>query len=98
MVIEWLRLAVTAAKQDEYLFHDRAIWTATLSSYPGYIDKVVWHEPSDPDHLVLVISWHTLRQWKAIPQNVLDETDRRMTAAIGVLYPIVESRRFDTVG
>jgi hypothetical protein len=47
---------------------------------------------------VLVITWHTLRQWKSIPQSVLDETDRRMTAVIGTAYPIVESRHFETAG
>jgi uncharacterized protein (TIGR03792 family) len=98
MVIEWLRLAVPADRQDEYLFHDRAIWTAELARWPGFIDKTVWVEPADPDHVVLVITWHTLRQWKSIPQSVLDETDRRMTAVIGTAYPIVESRHFETAG
>jgi uncharacterized protein (TIGR03792 family) len=98
MVIEWLRLAVPAKKQDEYLFHDRAIWTAELSRWPGFIGKTVWIEPADPDHIVLVITWHTLRQWKSIPQAVLDETDRRMATAIGTTHPIVESRHFETAG
>lgn len=98
MVTEWLRLAVPADKQDEYLFHDRAIWTAELSRWPGYAGKEVWHEPEDPDHLVLIIQWHSLRQWKAIPEAVLIETDRKMEAAMGVLFPIVESRTFNTVG
>jgi uncharacterized protein (TIGR03792 family) len=98
MVIEWLRIAVPAARQDAYLFHDRVIWTAELSRWPGYVGKTVWHEPDALDHLVLVIEWDSLRQWKAIPEAVLIETDRRMEAAMGELFPIIESRTFNTVG
>jgi uncharacterized protein (TIGR03792 family) len=97
MVIEWLKIHVPAARQDAYLFHDREIWTQTLARYPGYIGKAVWHEPAEPDYLVLVISWHSLRQWKAVPQDVLDATDARMKAAMGEEHAIVESRHFDTV-
>jgi uncharacterized protein (TIGR03792 family) len=97
MVIEWLKIHVPAAKQDAYLFHDKAIWSETLSRYPGYIGKTVWHEPAEPDYLVLIISWHSLRQWKAVPQDVLEATDARMLAAMGELFEIVEGKHFDTV-
>lgn len=97
MVIEWLKIHVPAAKQNEYLLHDKAIWTETLARYPGFIGKAVWHEPAEPDYLVLIISWHSLKQWKAVPQDVLDATDARMLAAMDELYPIVEGRHFDTM-
>jgi uncharacterized protein (TIGR03792 family) len=97
MVIEWLKIHVPAAKHDAYLFHDKAIWSETLSRYPGYIGKTVWHEPAEPDYLVLIISWHSLRQWKAVPQDVLNDTDTRMLAAMGEAFEIVEGKHFDTV-
>lgn len=87
MVVEWLKFAVPATEQAAFLAADAAVWTPLLSRYPGYLRKEVWQDPSDRDHLVMVIHWQSREQWKSIPEDVLIEGDRRFQAQLGREYP-----------
>ncbi|ABB56535.1 TIGR03792 family protein [Synechococcus elongatus] len=97
MVVEWLKFAVPATEQAAFLAADAAVWTPLLSRYPGYLRKEVWQDPSDRDHLVMVIHWQSREQWKSIPEDVLIEGDRRFQAQLGREYPLVEAQEFAIV-
>lgn len=83
MVIEWLKFIVTPELREKFVQQDDEIWTATLSQYPGFLRKEVWISPDRLDEVVVVIHWDSMEAWKSVPQDVLDQTDARFTAAMG---------------
>ena len=90
MVIEYLRFDVPPDLRAAFLAADAAIWTASLSRYPGFIDKETWLDQAT-GQVVTLLRWQTLEAWKSIPQSDLDEIDARMGE---LRMPIVESRAF----
>ncbi len=94
MVIEWLKFKVPAANRDRYLAIDDEIWTSALATYPGFLDKITWLEPGHDDEVIFVISWATREQWKAIPEDDLEEINQRFDEALGVSYELLESKEF----
>lgn len=94
MVVEWLKVSVPKQKRDRYLQVDAEIWSATLSKYPGYIKKEIWLDPNREDDLIMVIYWESKEAWKSVPADVLEETDRRFTEAMGESFPFLEEREF----
>jgi uncharacterized protein (TIGR03792 family) len=97
MVIEWLNIPVPTARQDDYLRHDRLIWTETLARQPGFAGKEVWRDPDSPEILHLVIRWDSLAHWQAVPKTVLAATDTAFVAALGEAFPVALCTRFDVV-
>lgn len=97
MVVEWLKVRVPREQQPMYLEADARIWTPVLASQPGFLEKHVWRDMTDPDALILVIHWETLAQWKAIPGDVLAQTDARFVAALGQRFAFLEERTFEVV-
>ena len=81
MVIEWLHYRVPLAQQPAFLQADAAVWTAALSPRPGYLGKQVWRDSADPDSLSLIIRWHSRAEWKAVPADLLEDTERRFREA-----------------
>ena len=88
MVIEYLRFDVPSDKRSAFLAADAAIWTASLSQYPGFIGKETWLDQTT-GHIVTLLRWQTLKAWKSIPQADLDAIDARMG---DMQMPIVEAR------
>ena len=89
MVIEWLQFRVPVADQAHYMAQDAAIWTACLAAHPGFLGKEVWCAVDDPTALHLVIRWHSMAQWKAVPQTALDAADAAFKAAMGTAFPVL---------
>ncbi len=89
MIIEQLTFRVPAALRPRYLALDAEIWTATLAAQPGFLGKEVWVEADDPDSLHLIIRWQSRAQWKAVPTDLLADTDRRFAAALGQQVPVL---------
>ena len=83
MVIEQLTFLIQPSLQARFLVLDHDIWTRTLAAQPGYIGKEIWREAGAPDRLHLVIRWESRQAWKAVPTDLLAETDRQFTAAFG---------------
>ena len=83
MVIEWLDFQVIPELREQFIQLDREIWTATLTKYPGFLGKEVWLEPDRVDRLSLVISWQTREQWKAVPIEILEQTEQEFAQKIG---------------
>lgn len=94
MVIEWLKVKVPAELRETYIQKDAEIWTPVLASYPGFVRKEVWINPKDETELVMVIHWQTKDAWKAIPAEVLQETDRKFTTAMGQPFPFAEEGEY----
>jgi uncharacterized protein (TIGR03792 family) len=95
MVIEWLKIPVPSARQDDYLRHDTAIWTQILSKQPGFTGKEVWRDPDSPDILHLVIRWDSYAHWQAVPETVLAAADRAFCSALGDSFPVALCTRYD---
>lgn len=94
MVIEWLKFRVDATQRDRYLAIDDEIWTSALKTYPGFLDKTTWLDPNHEDEVIFVIAWSTREQWKAIPEDDLEQINQRFDAALGISYDLLESKEF----
>jgi len=83
MVIEWLKFKVAPALREKFIQADEAVWTESLSKYPGFLGKQVWISPKAEDEIVLVIHWASYDHWGDIESHVLEELDRRFTQELG---------------
>ncbi|MEM1254168.1 MAG: TIGR03792 family protein [Cyanobacteria bacterium P01_H01_bin.21] len=95
MVVEWLKFRVDAAQRDRYIAIDNEIWTPALATYPGFLDKATWLDPNHDDEVIFVISWATREQWKAIPEEDLEQINQRFDTALGFGYDLLESKEFN---
>ncbi|NJL10294.1 MAG: TIGR03792 family protein [Calothrix sp. SM1_7_51] len=98
MVIELLRFKVPPEMLEKYIQLDTEIWTKALAQYPGFLGKEVWTNPHNPQFVILVIHWAKKEDWKAVPQNELDEIGRRFDQALGFSYEMVESSEYQVRG
>lgn len=95
MVIEWLKFKVDAKDREKFIQKDAEIWTATLSQYPGFLGKEIWINPTNEAEIILIIRWNTRKEWKIIPQSVLDETEQKFAQAAGnISYEMIESSEY----
>ena len=96
MVIEWLKFRVVSQLQEKFLQKDAEIWTPLLASYPGFLGKETWFVPEKTEEIILVIRWHTRKQWKSIPLQILSETEREFLVQMGENnYEMIETREFE---
>jgi uncharacterized protein (TIGR03792 family) len=95
MVIEWLQFRVESESREKFIQKDDEVWTATLATYPGFIGKEIWLDPTALDRITLVIRWQTREQWKSVPQEILDETERKFALAMGeTSYEMIETSEY----
>lgn len=97
MVIEWLKFTVDSKSREQFIQKDEAIWTASLSTYPGFLGKEVWIEPNAPDKVIFTIRWQTRKQWKSIPVKDLLMIEQEFSAAMSKMninYKMTESKEF----
>jgi uncharacterized protein (TIGR03792 family) len=95
MVIEWLKFEVAEANREQFIQQDEAIWTALLSSYPGFLSKEVWINPKSPTEVTCVIHWQSMELWQAIPADVLKTTEQRFAQAMGDgTYKLLEAKDY----
>ena len=97
MVIEWLKFRVDSKLREKFIQKDEAIWTASLSTYPGFLGKEVWIEPKEPDKVIFTIRWQTRQQWKSIPVKDLAEIEQQFFTAMkkmNINYKMIESKEF----
>lgn len=94
MVIEWLKIRVASELREKFIAKDAQVWTAMLSGYPGFLSKEVWINPETPTEVVLIIRWQTLEQWKAVPADILVETDQLFTKEFGEPQEIIEAAQY----
>ncbi|MBE9169370.1 TIGR03792 family protein [Pleurocapsales cyanobacterium LEGE 06147] len=95
MVIEWLEFKVDPESREKFIQKDNEVWTALLVTYPGFIGKEIWLDPTALDQVTMVIRWQTRQQWKSVPQEILEETERKFARAMGVTpYEMIETREY----
>ncbi len=94
MVIEWLLFRVVPEAREKFIQQDEAIWTSTLSAYPGFLGKEIWLEPQKSDRITVVIRWQTREQWKSIPQDVLVATERQFAKVMGETYKTIDTAEY----
>lgn len=97
MVIEWLRIPVPRDMHEVYLARDAVIWTPVLAAQPGFAGKESWRDAGDPDTLHLVIRWHSLAQWQAVPRALLDATDAAFAVALGTTYAVAACLTYEVL-
>lgn len=97
MVIEWLKFKVDSDSREQFIQQDEKIWTAALSTYPGFLGKEVWIEPNALGKVVFIIRWQTREQWKSIPEKDLREIEQkfsRVMREMNIRYQMTESKEF----
>lgn len=95
MVIEWLQFTVEPESREKFIQKDDEVWTATLATYPGFIGKEIWLDPTALDRVTMVIRWQTREQWKSVPQEILEETEQKFARAMGETpYKMIETAEY----
>jgi len=97
MVIEWLKFNVDSEEREQFIQEDEKIWTASLSSYPGFLGKEVWIEPNAPAKVIFTIRWQTREQWKSISPKDLAKIEQKFSHIMkdmGINYKMVESKEY----
>jgi uncharacterized protein (TIGR03792 family) len=89
MIIEHLTFSVPQKLWPRFLALDAEIWTATLARQPGFLGKEVWADTDSPATFHLIIRWTDRDVWKAVPADLLAETDQRFVTALGVQIPVL---------
>jgi len=97
MVVEWLEFQVDEELREQFIQKDEAIWTAALSTYPGFIGKEVWIEPNALGKVVFAIRWQTREQWKSIPVKdliAIEQDFAKVMVQMKIKYKMIESKEF----
>ncbi|MEM6611051.1 MAG: TIGR03792 family protein [Cyanobacteria bacterium P01_C01_bin.72] len=97
MVIEWLEFKVDSDSREQFIQQDEKTWTASLSTYPGFLGKEVWIEPSASDKVIFVIRWQTRQQWKSIPVSDLAKIEQefsKIMADMSISYRMTVSKEY----
>lgn len=98
VIIEHLTLAIPDGTEDAFLRADAEVWTDTLSAQPGFLGKETWVELNARTRVHLTIRWATREDWKAVPGDLLEATDARMTKAFGHAVPVLSCEEFEVIG
>lgn len=97
MIIEWLKFRVPPQHQAEFISQDEQIWTAKLSGYSGFVGKEVWLNPNVAEEVIMIVRWQTRQQWKSIPVEELNATQRQFDLATSTItHEMIESLEFET--
>lgn len=95
MVIEWLEFQVNPEAREKFIQKDQEIWTNFLAKQPGFLGKELWINPAIEEELIIVVHWQTKEQWKAVLQNLLDETEAKFSLAMGKdNYQLIKVKEF----
>ncbi|KJH72466.1 cyanobacterial protein, TIGR03792 family [Aliterella atlantica CENA595] len=98
MVIEFLRIEVTAQYREQYLQLDREIWTTALAKCPGFISKEVLLNPNKPAEVILIIRWASREEWKSTSCQLLAEVEAQFALATGSIHhQIIESVEYQVI-
>jgi uncharacterized protein (TIGR03792 family) len=94
VAMEYLRVKVRPEEVDRFVQADRDVWTTFLSQQPGFLHKQVLCSKTTPGEIVMLTQWRSREEWKSISQDLLDETDRKFTVAMGRSVPFTETGEY----
>ncbi len=72
VIIEHLRLRVPSQKREAWLKAEKGSWEPWLAEKKGFLGRQLFWDDQN-EEAVLIISWESREQWKAIPQSEIDE-------------------------
>ena len=88
MVIEELRLKVSADVKEVWLNAEKEIWEPWLSSKDGFLGRQLFWDKEKEEALILV-NWESKKLWKSIPMsevNIIQEKfEDKVKTALNVL-------------
>lgn len=94
MIVEWIRFKVAPNYRERFVQIDHDVWTAFLTTCPGFIRKEVWISPDEPSEVILAIHWATLAQQQAIAPADLDKTDQQFITKLGVPFQLLDIKLY----
>lgn len=95
MVIEYLKFLVSPELREKFIETDREIWTSALAKCPGFLSKEVWINSEKAEEIIVIVRWKTRQEWKDIPANVLESTEKQFAESMGENeYKLVESKEY----
>jgi uncharacterized protein (TIGR03792 family) len=90
-VIELLKFHVLPEDREKFLKLDEQIWTPALAKYEAFLSKEIWLNPNLPEQIIIVVHWRSFQEWKAIPHEILEETEKTFSQAMGEShYQLIE--------
>ncbi|MGK7941245.1 MAG: TIGR03792 family protein [Crocosphaera sp.] len=95
MVIEWLKFEVFPESRDVFIQLDNEIWTPILAKFPGFLSKEIWISPDNAEEIVIIVRWETREQWKAIPLDILEATEKKFAQKMeNHPYKMIEAKEY----
>ncbi len=75
-VFELLRLHVSSDDREAWLNAEKASWEPWLAKQNGFVErKLFWDQ--EKEEAILLITWESRDQWKAIPQEEVDAVQKK---------------------
>jgi uncharacterized protein (TIGR03792 family) len=79
-VVEHLRVKVPAGAREAWLQAEQQTWQPWLQRQEGFLGReILWD--GEKEEGILLIHWHSRRQWLAIPASEIAAVQRRFEAA-----------------
>ena len=76
MVIEELRLKVTADVKVAWLNAEKEIWEPWLSSQDGFLGRqLLWNK--EKEEALILVNWKSKKLWKSIPMSEVNEVQQK---------------------
>ncbi len=76
LVIEHLRLHVDEENRQAWLDAEKGSWEQWLATKKGFLGRKLFWDPLREEAIVM-ITWSSFSQWKAIPQGEIDAVQER---------------------
>jgi len=77
-VVEELTVTIDAELREAYLARDAEVWTPYLEACSGFIGKETWLPDDQPNTIVFIIRWASMKHWKSITADHVAAVDERM--------------------
>ena len=76
VVVEHLRVKVPANAVEAWLEAEQGSWEPWLAQQAGFLDRQLLWDP-DREEGTLLIHWRSREQWKAIPEQEVEQVQQR---------------------
>jgi uncharacterized protein (TIGR03792 family) len=86
-VVEWIQYQVPPAVQADFIEKDEQIWTAFLSTVPGFISKEVLVSTKQLNEILILVHWVSREAWFGIERSQLERVQAQFVQQVGTDYP-----------
>ena len=90
MVIEELRLKVSADVKSAWLNAEKEIWEPWLSSQDGFLGRQLFWDKEKEEALILV-NWKSKKLWKSIPMSEVNVVQQKFEDNVKAALNVVSS-------